>query len=225
MSAQSIGDLHARRERLIARLNVLQSQHAATVRDVQLTEMDWCAALAEGQDVAVLAERRRLREIGLRETSGLIEEIRGWLAETDAEIRRCAPHDGLDRDLQQFVADLQVYDGCRAQLDGAHQAAIDKVADIAQELHELVWTARQRHDELDTRARKLRATAERLDRPDITVPGPRSWSQPVEQALRGTGAPWRAYLTSVQNCAPEPFARELGAAAEVALVIRRRATR
>lgn len=225
MSAQSIDDLHARRERLIARLNVLQSQHAATVRDVQLTEMDWCAALAEGQDVAVLAERRRLREVGLRETSGLIEEIRGWLAETDAEIRRCAPHHGLDRDLQQFVADLQVYDGCRAQLDGAHQAAIDKVADIAQELHELVWTARQRHDELDTRARKLRATAERLDRPDITVPGPRSWSQPVEQALRGTGAPWRAYLTSVQNCAPEPFARELGAAAEVALVIRRRATR
>jgi hypothetical protein len=225
MAAQTIDDLHARRDQLIARLNALQSQHAATARDVKLAEMDWCAALAEGQDVALFAERRRLWGVGLRETSGSIEEIRGWLAETDAEIRRCAPQEGLDRDLQQLIADLQRYDGCRAQLDGAHQAAIDKVADIAQELHELVWTARQRYDELDSRARKLRANAERLDRPDVTVPGPRSWSQPVEQALRGTGAPWRAYLTSVQNRAPEPLARELGAAAEVALVIRRRATR
>jgi hypothetical protein len=225
MAVQTSDDLHAWRDQLIAWLNALQSQHASTVRDVQMAEMDWTAALAEGQDVAVLAERRRLWGAGLRETSGLIEEVRGRLAETDAEIRRCAHHEGLDRDLQQLIADLQMYDGCRAQLDGAHQTAIDKVADIAQELHELVWTARQRHDELDTRARELRANAERLDRPDVNVPGPRSWSQPVEQALRGTGAPWRAYLTSVQNRAPEPLARELGAAAEVALVIRRRAMR
>jgi hypothetical protein len=225
MAAQTIDELHARRDQLDAELNTLQSHHADIARDVQLAEENWRAALAEGQDDVLLAERRRHREIGLQETSWAIEKIRGQLAETDAEIRRRASNEAFDRDLQRLVADLQAYDEYRAQLDGAHQAAIDKVANIAQELHELVWTARQRHDELGTRARNLRATALELGRPDLTVPAPRSWSQPVEQALRGTGAPWRTYLTSVQNRAPEPCARELGAAAAVALVIRRRAMR
>jgi hypothetical protein len=63
-------------------------------------------------------------------------------------------------------------------------------------------------------------TCRRLNR-DLAVPTPRSWSQPVEQALRRTGAAWRAYLTSVHNRAPAPFARELGAAAATALVTRR----
>jgi hypothetical protein len=86
-----------------------------------------------------------------------------------------------------------------------------------------VRTTRQRHDELNTRAQNLRVTAQQFGRPDVTVPTPHNWSQPVEQVLRGTDAPWFcAYLTSVQNHAPDPFACELGAAAAVALVIHHR---
>ncbi len=225
MAAQTIDALHERREQLNDQLKALRSQHAYISRDVQLAETRWRAALAEGQDADLLAERRRQREAGLQQTSWAIERIRTRVAETEAEIRQRASHSSLDRDLLQFLADLQSYDECRAQLDGAHQAAIDKIANIAKELHELVWTARQRHDELNTRARNLRATAGQLDRPDVTVPEPRSWSKPIEQALRGTGAPWRAYLTSTQNRAPEPFARELGVAAAAALVVRRQTMR
>jgi chromosome segregation ATPase len=225
MTAQTIDALHERREQLHEQLKALRSQHAYISRDVQLAEARLRAALAEGQDSNLLAERCRQRETGLQQTSWAIEKIRKRVAETEAEIRRRASHTALDQDLMQFLADLQSYDECRAQLDGAHQAAIDKIANIAKEVHELVWTARQRHDELDKRAQALRATAGLLDRPDVTVPAPRSWSRPIEQALRDTGAPWRAYLTSVQNRAPEPFARELGVAAAAALVVRRQATR
>lgn len=222
MARHTIDELHACRDQLKFQLNALRLQHADIARDVQRAEEDWHAAPAEGQDVALLTERCRHREIGLRETSWAIENICGRIAELDAEIRRRVPGQALDGDLQQLVTDLQAYDEHRAQLDGAYQAAINKVADIAKELHELMWTTRQRHDELNTRARNLRATARQFGRADVTVPAPRSWSQPIEQVLRGTGAPWRAYLTSVQNHAPEPFARELGAAAAAALVIRRR---
>lgn len=223
MADHTIDRIQEYYDHLTFQLNALHVQHADIARDVRRTEEDWRAALAQGRDGALLAERHRHREIGLRETARAIEEIRGRLADLDAEIRRRVPHQAVDRDLQQLVTDLQAYDEYRAQLDGAHQAAIDKVADIAKELHELVWMTRQRHDELDTRARRLCSTARQLGRPDVIVPAPRSWSESVEKVLRGTGAPWRAYLTSVQNRAPEPFARELGAAAAVALVIRRRA--
>jgi chromosome segregation ATPase len=222
MAGHTIDELHACRDQLKFQLNALRLQHADIARDVQRAEEDWHATLPEGQDVALLTERRRDREIGLRETSWAIEKIRGRIAEIEAEIRRRVPDQALDRDLEQLVTDLQAYDEHRAQLDGAYQVAINKVADIAKELHELVWTTRRRHAELDTRARNLRATAQQLGRPDGTVPAPRSWSQPIEQVLRGTGAPWRAYLTSVRNHAPEPFAHELGAAAAAALVVRRR---
>jgi hypothetical protein len=110
MAAPTIDDLHARREQINAQLNALRYQHADIARDVRLAEEDWRAAHVEGQNVALLAERRRNREIGLRETSWLIEKIRGWLAETDAEIRRRAPNEDLDRDLQQLIADMRAYD-------------------------------------------------------------------------------------------------------------------
>ena len=225
MTVQISDELHARREELNAQLCALQSQHANITRELQLAEEDRRAALADGQDVTVLTERLRHRQIGLQETSWAIEEILGRLAQTDAKLRRRAPHQALDRDLKQLVTDLQAYDEYRAQLDGAYQAAIDNVANIAKELHDLVWTARQRHDDLELRARNLRATARRLNRLNLAVPTPRSWQEPIEQALRGTGAAWRAYLMSVQNRAPEPFARELGAAAATALVTRRQAMR
>jgi chromosome segregation ATPase len=225
MRAHVIDELHARHDELNTQLNALLAQHAEIARDIAEAERDARAALAKGQDVAHLAERRRQRELGLEQTSWAIEEIRGRLAEMDAEIRRRAPHQALDRELEQLVTDLQIYDEYRSRLDGAYQSAIDRVATIAQELHELVWTTRQRHSELDTRARNLRATARHLNRSELAVPTPRSWSQPIERVLRGTGAPWRAYLTSVQNRAVEPFARELGAAAAVALVVRRQAAR
>ncbi|MBA2472842.1 MAG: hypothetical protein H0V41_11635 [Pseudonocardiales bacterium] len=225
MATQTIDALHERREQLNDQLKALRSQHADISRDVQLAEARWREALAGGQDSDLLAERRRQREPGLQQTSWAIERIRKRVAETEAEIRHRATHTALDQDLLQLLADLQRYDECRAQLDGAHQAAIDKIANIAKEVHELLWTARQRHDELDKRAQNLRATAGLLDRADVKVPAPRSWSRPLEQALRGTGAPWRAYLTSAQNRAPEPFARELGVAAAAALVVRRQAMR
>lgn len=225
MAAQNTDALHERREQLNEQLKALRSQHAYISRDVQLAEARWRTALAEGQDSDLLAERCRQRETGLQQTSWAIERIRKRVAETEAEIRRRASHAALDRDLLQFLADLQRYDECRAQLDGAHQAAIDKIANIAKEVHELLWTARRRHKELDKRAQQLRVTAALFDRPDDQVPAPRSWSEPIEQALRGSGAPWRAYLTSAQNRAPEPFARELGVAAAAALVVRRQAMR
>jgi hypothetical protein len=100
MAASTIDDLHVRREQINAQLNALQAQQAEIAHDLQLTEEDWRAAHAQGQNVALLAQRRRHREIGLQETSWLIEEIHRWLAETDAEIRRHAPNEALDRDLQ-----------------------------------------------------------------------------------------------------------------------------
>jgi hypothetical protein len=115
MAAPTIDDLHARREQINAQLNALKCQHADIARDVQLAEENRRAAHDEGRNIAHLAERRRYREIGLRETSWLIAEIRGWLAETDAEIRRRAPNDDPDRDLQQLVADMHASDEYRAR--------------------------------------------------------------------------------------------------------------
>lgn len=225
MTAHIIDELHARRDELKNQLRGLQAQHAEITRDVEKAESDVRAALAQGQDVTHLVERGRHRKLGLEQTSWAIAEIRGRLAGMDAAIRRRSPHQALDRELERLVTDLQVYDEYRARLDGAHQDAIDRVATIAEELHELVWTARQRHDELDRRVRNLRAIARHLNRPEVTVPTPRNWSHPIERVLRGTGAPWRAYQASVQNRAVEPFARELGAAAAVALILRRQARR
>ena len=168
MTAPTIDDLHARRDQINAQLSALQTQHAGITRDV-LTEEDWRATYAESQNVLLLAERRRHREIGMQETSWLIKEVRGWLAETDADLRRRASNEALD---QQLVADMHAYDKYRAQLNGDNQAAIDKGANIDQQLHDLVWMARQRHDQLDTRARNLRATAGHLDRPEVTLPAP-----------------------------------------------------
>lgn len=222
MLSLTLDQLHARRDELTMQLSALRAQRAQIAHDVRQVEADQRTARAKGQDGALLTEWRRQREIGLQQTSWAIDQLRARLADTDAEIRRHAPHEALDGDLKQLLVDLEIYDAVLARLDGAHQAAIETVAGIAQELHELVWTARQRHDDLVARARDLRATAKRLNR-DLAVPTPRSWSQPVEQALRGTGAAWRAYLTSVHNRAPAPFARELGAAAATALATRRRA--
>jgi hypothetical protein len=113
MAAPTLDDLHARREQISAQLNALKSQHADIARDVRLAEQGWHAAHAQGHNVALLAERRRHREIGLRETSWLIEEIRKWLAETDAQIRRRAPNKDLDRDPQQPAAEMPAYDEYR----------------------------------------------------------------------------------------------------------------
>lgn len=225
MSTLSLEQLHARRDELTMQLTALQAQRVQIANDVRKVEADQRAARAQGQDGALLTERRRQREIGLRQTSWAIEQLRERLADTDAEIRRRDPLKALERDISKLLADLQIYDTDRARLDGAYQAAIDTVANITQQLHELVWTTRQRHDDLLARARDLRATAQRLGHPSLAVPAPRSWSQALEQALRGTGAAWRAYLTSIHNRAPEPFARELGAAAAIALATRRQAKR
>ncbi|HEX6403638.1 MAG TPA: hypothetical protein VF003_10845 [Pseudonocardiaceae bacterium] len=218
-------DLHAHRDELDAQLRALHSQHAHITREVQQAEEARHAALANDQDATVPTEHLKYRQIALQQTSWAIEQIRGRLAQTDAKLRSRARHQDLDGDLRQLVTDLRAYDEYRAQLDGAYQAAIDKVANIAKELHDLVWTARQRHDDLEMRARNLRVTARQLNRLNLAVPTPSSWKEPIEQALRGTGAAWRAYLTSVQNRAPEPFARELGAAAATALVTHRQTMR
>ena len=225
MPTLSLEQLHARRDELNMQLTALQAQRVQIANDVRQVEADQRSARAKGQDGALLTERRRQREIGLQQTSWAIEQLRERLADTDAEIRRRDPVKALERDIGKLLADLQTYDADRARLDGAHQAAIDTLANIAQELHELVWTTRQRHDDLLARAQNLRATAQRLGHPSVAVPTPRSWSQPLEQALRGTGAAWRAYLTSIHNRAPEPFARELGAAAAIALATRRQVRR
>ena len=225
MTSRVIDDLHERREQLHVQLKALQAQQESIARELALADAEQQAARAVGRDVAALEHRRRHREIGLRETLWAITEIRSRLAQTDDQIRRQAPHEALDRDLRLLAAELADYERCRARLDGAYQIAIGKVADIATELHELVWRVRERHDQLAARAQALRATAQQLGRPNVDVPEPQSWSQPLEQALRGNSAVWRAYLTSVHNRAAEPFARELGAAAAACLLIRRRATR
>lgn len=106
MTAQTTDDLHARRDQMSTQLNALQSQHADIAHDLRLAEEDWRAVHAAGQNAARLAERRRHREIGLRETSWLIEQIRGWLADTDTEIRRRASHEALDRNSKHLAADL-----------------------------------------------------------------------------------------------------------------------
>jgi hypothetical protein len=215
--------LTERRQQLQTQLTALRSQHVDAERDVQLADEDWRNDLADGQDVGLIAERRRHRQSELDEMGRQIEQVTAWIGEVDTEIQRLVPHQALDADLAQLTADLQAYDEYRAQLNGAHQAAIGKVLGVAEDLHELVSTSRQRHDELDIRARNLRNTAARLDRPDVAVPAPGSWSQPVEQALHGTGAPWRTYLVSVQQRSVEPLARALGEAAAVNLAGRSQA--
>lgn len=187
MASPTIDDLHARRDQINAQLRALQAQHAGITRDV-LAEEDWRTMFAESQNIILLAERRRHREIGMQETSWLIKQIRGWLAETDADIRRRASNEALG---QQLVADMHAYDKNRAQLNGDDQAAIDKVAHIDRQLHDLVWMAHQRHDELDMRARNLHATAGQLDRPEVTPPAPAAGHRPSTRrctipARRGT---------------------------------------
>jgi chromosome segregation ATPase len=225
MPTPTLEQLHARRDELNMQLTALQAQRVQIANDVRQVEADQRAIRAKGQDGALLMERRKQREIGLQQTSWAIEQLRQRLDDTDAEIRRRDPLKALERDIDELLGDLQTYDADRARLDGAHQAAINTMANIAQELHELVWTTRQRHDDLVVRARNLRAAAQRLGHPALAVPTPHSWSQPLERALRGTGAAWRAYLTSIHNRAPEPFARELGAAAAIALAARRQTRR
>jgi chromosome segregation ATPase len=225
MISRVIDDLHERREQLHAQLKALQAQQESIARELALSDAEQQEARAAGRDVAALEQRRRHREVGLRETVWAISEIRARLAQADEQIRRHAPQQALDRDLRLLAAELADYERCRARLDGAYQIAIGKVADIAADLHELVWRVRERHDQLAARAQALRATAQQLGRPDIDVPVPQSWSQPLEQVMRGNSAVWRAYLTSVHNRAAEPFARELGAAAAACLVTRRRAAR
>lgn len=220
MATLIITDLHARREQLVAQLDTLKSQRVGVIDDLRAVEGDWRSALQAGEDTALIGERRRHRAADLEEIDRAIAQVTAWIEETDVELRRRVPHEQLDRDLQQLAVDLADYDEYRAQLDGAHQAAIDKVTSTAEELHNLITEARQRHDELAGRSGNLRSTAAQLDRPDVTVPAPANWSQPVEQALHGTGAPWRVYLTSVQNRTPEPLARELGSAAAIALANR-----
>jgi chromosome segregation ATPase len=153
MPTLSLEQLHARRDELSMQLTALQAQRVQIANDVRQVEADQRAARAKGQDGALLTERRRQREIGLQQTSWAIDQLRERLADTDAEIRRRDPLKALDRDIGKLLADLQAYDADRARLDGAYQAAIDTLANIAQELHELVWTTRQRHDDLLARAR------------------------------------------------------------------------
>lgn len=225
MIARVVDEAHERREQLQAQLKALLAQQERIARELALVDAERDEARAVGRDVAALEHRRRHREIGLRETLWAISEIRARLAQSDQRIGRHAPQEALDRDLRLLAADLADYERCRARLDGAYQIAIGKVADIAMELHERVWRVRELHDQLAARAQALRATAQQLGRPDLDVPVPQSWSQPLEQALRGNSALWRAYLTSVHNRVAEPFARELGAAAATCLVTRRRAAR
>ncbi|MGH3779522.1 MAG: hypothetical protein ACRDRO_02540 [Pseudonocardiaceae bacterium] len=106
MTAQTIDDLHARRDQINAQLTALQSQRAYIARDLQLAEEDWRATHAGGPTASFLAERRRHREIGLQQTTWVIEEIRRWLAETDTEIRRRASHEALEQNSSQLVTDL-----------------------------------------------------------------------------------------------------------------------
>jgi uncharacterized protein (DUF3084 family) len=143
MAVQIVDELHTRRDELDAQLCALHSQHAHITREVQQAEEARRAALAHNQDVTVLTEHLRYRQIALQQTSWAIEQIRGRLVQTDAKLRSRERHQDLDRDLRQLVTDLRAYDEYRAQLDGAYQVAIDKVANIAKELHDLVWTARQ----------------------------------------------------------------------------------
>jgi hypothetical protein len=127
--------------------------------------------------------------------------------------RRKAPQTrtppSLDRDLRQLVVDLPDYDEYRAQLNGAYQAAIDKVANIAKELHDVVWTVRQRHEDLEVQARNLRVTARWLHRRrvqgELVRLGHRITASTVWQILhdagidpapRRSGPTWRRFLTA-----------------------------
>ena len=92
MSVEISDELQARREELNAQLCALQSQHANITRELQLAEADRRAAIADGQDVTILTEHLRHRQIGLQQTSWAIEQICGQLTQIDAKLRRPAPH-------------------------------------------------------------------------------------------------------------------------------------
>lgn len=91
MAVQITGQLYTRREELNAQLRALQSQHANITHELRQAEEDRHAALADRQDVTVLTEHLRHRQIGLQQTSWALEQICGQLTQIDAKLRSPAP--------------------------------------------------------------------------------------------------------------------------------------
>jgi chromosome segregation ATPase len=190
-----------------SKFNDLQAQQADIARDLQIIEEDWRDTLRKGEDTGLIGERRRHRQTELDENAGAIAQVRAWIEEVEAELRRQAPHEQFDGDLAAHAADVAAYSGLTGQLDGIHEKAVQALEAAVLDLYGQIATARQRSDQLAARTHQLQATAAELGRTDH-VPGPPDWVRPLEHALRG-GPHWLLYLASVQARQPTALIRAL----------------
>jgi len=208
-------ELQQRREVLRDQLTGLKSQRDGIAADLASADDDWTAALREGADVQLPAQRRRHREQELADLDRSIEQVTGWLAEVDAEIATLAAHEQLRHDAAEYAKELAAYTEHQAALANAPTAALEAVYTALGELTAAVDAGRRQHEHLTVRSGALRSQAESLGVP-VDVQEPPRWTSSLESTHRN-GELWQLVLSCIQSRGDRNILNELSTA-----VIRKR---
>lgn len=204
-------ELTRRRDKLARQLDKLEDRGAKVAADLRGVTEAWQGALEAGSDTARHTAKRRTLTTELEDLDAEANQVRGWLADVDAELEAIAQH---ARREQEFAAESERYAADVARLAEVRmytphfREAAAEVLRIAQRLTAGTSEAMRLDRELPGRLDRVRALAEQLgvDWRAPAIPGPPAGLEPPSDRIA------RAMYAAARGDA-NATAEELGMAA------------